>query len=105
MKNKKLGFRSSGVLELSFALPLSRLGRVQTSLTLLSLLHRFRSSDNSFTDENLHTKVSSELLVTPELLNSKKSFTDENLYTKVSSELLVTPELLNSKKANNFILH
>ena len=47
MKNEKLGFRSSGVLE-------------------------FRSSDNSFTDENLHTKVSSELLVTPELLNSKK---------------------------------
>ena len=58
--------RSSGVQKLSFALPLSRLGRVdfvfllrtsaiqaslmalglasvQTSLTLLSLLHRFRS--------------------------------------------------------------
>gem|GEM_PF-2612137 len=49
MKNKKLGFRSSGVLE-------------------------FRSSDNSFTDENLHTKVSSELLNsrTPELQKNKQ---------------------------------
>ncbi len=69
--------RSSGVQELSFAFPLSRLGRVQTSLTLLSLLHRFRSSDNR--EGNVHTEHSSELLETPELLNSPKTETPELL--------------------------
>ena len=50
-------------------------------------MQEFRSSDNSTANDSLHSEVLSELLVTPELLNSPK--TD-------------SPELLNTPKPSVF---